>query len=1087
MKRNFLKPLLAAALMLQSSGMALAATAIGEDWVGNIYYWFYDDGHAVVHADSYRGPDYSGQVVIPATITYNGVTYNVTEIGDYVFRDCENLTDISLPEGLKKIGESQFLGCDNLKSITIPSTVTEIGFDAFNDNSNYFGDPAIETITFADGTEPLTGYYEMSNGTPQYVAIQLGENVKTVYLGRNAPISRGENVENVTISGTVTELEGTSGLFAGSTAWKTLTIEYGNAPLTLGRTAEGKGIFTIHPIETLSLNRQLDYDNTDGITPFAGSQTLHSVTIGDNVTSIDEGLFNGCSGMQSLVVGSSVGSIGNNAFLGCTGLQRVDIKDLSAWCRYDFSSEEQNPLYYAKNLYIDGNLVTDLTLPSDIETVGGYTFYGYDKIASLTVPANVRTIETGAFGECTALKTLTIEDGEPLSLAAENGDRPFDNAPIETLYLGRSIDKQNFSEDLASLKKLTVGNNVTEFKEKYFENSKGLQEVHIADLGAWCRINFEDSISNPLAIAHKLYMDGSLMTDLAIPSGISAVKPYAFYGGECFTSLSLHSGISEIGEYAFFDCSGVPSLDLPAGVTVLNWHVFDGCSGLESITIPATVNSVYSSAFANCGGIKQVTIEDSQEELTVKLYGHSPDYDAGDLFENSPVGKMYVGRNITLESEFGIAVGFYLNSLTVGSMVTRMGDIYKRGYSYYRPDLQTPILTELIIEDSDLPLLVSAGAFSDISAGDDATQHSLYLGRNIEKETEFESSPFCNKLNEVELGANVTEIVPYMFDGCYDVYNKEYGLEHVAIDGNITNIGEAAFQGCGKLASFDVPENVATIGDNAFKDCTGLTYFDIPAGVAAIGASAFEGCTGLTSFRFESGSEISSISARTFYGCTGLLSVSLPESVTTIGESAFYGCAGLLSMNLPENVTTIGKSAFYDCSSLSVLSFGDSLESIGESAFYNCSALTDLHLPQTVTNVGNMAFSNCLSLRTVKVDNPVPPVAYANTFSVDTYLNATLSVPSGSIEAYNFAECWYNFRNKEDFPFSSIETVGNDTMKLYFNGSNLIVDGAGEDSLIEVYNIGGQCIYSGYDATIESLAHGVYLVRVAGRTFKVVL
>jgi len=170
-----------------------------------------------------------------------------------------------------------------------------------------------------------------------------------------------------------------------------------------------------------------------------------------------------------------------------------------------------------------------------------------------------------------------------------------------------------------------------------------------------------------------------------------------------------------------------------------------------------------------------------------------------------------------------------------------------------------------------------------------------------------------------------------------------------------------------------------------------------------------------------------------------------------------------LSMTLPESVATIG-----------------------ESAFYNCSALTDLHLSQAVNSVGNRAFYGCLSLRTVRVDNPEPPVAYANTFSADTYLNATLSVPSGSQEAYNMAECWYNFRNKEEFPFGSVGTIGDDALNVYFDGSELIVDGAGDDAVVDVYNIAGQRVYSG-TATSIALDRGLYIVRVAGSTFKVAL
>ena len=1080
MNRIFLKPLLAAVLLF-SVGTASAATAIGEDWVGDVYYWFYDDGHAVVESDSYSGPDYSGRVVIPATVTYNGTTYNVTEIGDYVFRDCISLTEVVLPEGLKKIGKQQFWGCTALKAIIIPGTVTEIGRDAFNDNTNYFGDPAIETIIFEDSTEPLTGYF-IAGDTYFSEPIQLGEKVKTVYLGRNTVTSYGENVESLVISDIVTELKG---VFS-SKALKEVTIEYSSTPLALGRIGDDKGFFVNFPIESLNLDRQLEYDGSDGITPFAGMEKLTSVVIGDNVTSLGDGLFNGCAGMQSVVIGSRVESIGKDAFLGCTGLQRVDVKNLSAWCGYNFSEEEQNPLYYAKNLYVDGNLVTDLTVPSGVRAVSDYTFCGCDKIVSVTIPSNVLSIGEGAFSECTALKNLTFEDGGELTLGGNNYHRPFGGAPIETLYLGRNVGKQSFADDLASLKKLTVGNNISGFEEKYFEKCNGLREVHVSDLSAWCKINFEDSQSNPLSKAHNMYIDGSLLTSLVIPSGISEIKPYAFYGGECFSSVSLPTGITDIGKYAFYDCSGLASLDLPAGISALDRHAFDGCSELESVTIPSSAKSIYLSAFARCYGISQVTFEDSMEELVVKCYyrigvDRYNDTDNGDLFENSAIKTMYVGRDITLENPgYGIAVSNYLGSMTVGGMATSMGKIFYRG-SNYDTDSDMPDLSELRIEDSDEPLQVSPGAFSNVSSD------RLYVGRNLEMETATPSSPFYDELNFAELGANVTEIMPYMFAGCYveDVHGI-HGLSDVAIDGNIESIGEAAFEGCANLKRFDVQESVVSIGDNAFSDCTALTYFDIPAATVSIGASAFEGCTGLTSLRFESGSELSDIADRTFYGCTGLLSMSLPESVVGIGESAFYGCTGLLSMNLPENVTTVGKSAFYGCSGLAMMSLGESLETVGESAFQDCSALTDLHLSQAVNSVGNWAFYGCLSLRTVRVDNPEPPVAYANTFSVDTYLNATLSVPSGSQEAYNMAECWYNFRNKEEFPFGSVGTIGDDALNVYFDGSELIVDGAGDDAVVDVYNIAGQRVYSG-TATSIALDRGLYIVRMAGSTFKVAL
>lgn len=473
-------------------------------------------------------------------------------------------------------------------------------------------------------------------------------------------------------------------------------------------------------------------------------------------------------------------------------------------------------------------------------------------------------------------------------------------------------------------------------------------------------------------------------------------------------------------------------------------YAFYGCSGLTSVDLPAGVATLNRCVFAGCSGLASVTIPANIKKINSSAFADCTGIkqvvfeDSQEellvdgiynypLFYNSAIEKMYIGRNISGTTGSVMSVDYRLSSLTIGSMVTKIDKIFV-GSSLGNPDYHTPFLDELIIEDSDMPLPIAQGVWYSWGTVDGT---SLYLGRNVEYE--YKSAPFGVLLGSVELGEKVTEISPYMFSGCDR-------LESVIINGTVDEIGEAAFQYCSSLTSFDVPESVVSIRDNTFHGCAGLTYFDIPATVASIGASAFEDCTRLFSLRFESGSEISGIAARTFCGCTGLLAINLPESVTSVGESAFQ----------------------------------------------DCSALTDLHLSQAVNSVGNRAFYGCLSLRTVRVDNPEPPVAYANTFSVDTYLNATLSVPSGSQEAYNMAECWYNFRNKEEFPFGSVGTIGDDALNVYFDGSELIVDGAGDDAVVDVYNIAGQRVYSGAVKPV-ALGKGLYIVRVAGRTFKVAL
>ena len=96
-----------------------------------------------------------------------------------------------------------------------------------------------------------------------------------------------------------------------------------------------------------------------------------------------------------------------------------------------------------------------------------------------------------------------------------------------------------------------------------------------------------------------------------------------------------------------------------------------------------------------------------------------------------------------------------------------------------------------------------------------------------------------------------------------------------------------------------------------------------------------------------------------FYGCSGLASVTIPNSVTSIGDTAFSGCSGLASVNIPGSVTSIGACAFEECSGLTSVTIGNGVTSIGGMAFYGCSELTSVTIPDSVTSIGVWAFDGC--------------------------------------------------------------------------------------------------------------------------------
>ena len=154
---------------------------------------------------------------------------------------------------------------------------------------------------------------------------------------------------------------------------------------------------------------------------------------------------------------------------------------------------------------------------------------------------------------------------------------------------------------------------------------------------------------------------------------------------------------------------------------------------------------------------------------------------------------------------------------------------------------------------------------------------------------------------------------------------------------------------------------VTRIDDKAFYLCSGLTSITIPNSVTSIGSTVFMGCMGLTTVNFNATNctSMGSSSSPVFFSCTNFSTLNIGSNVTTIPSYAFYGCRGLTSVTIPDLVTSIGIAAFCECTGLTSVTLGNSLTNIANGAFFGCSSLTSVTIPATVTSIGSSAFNGC--------------------------------------------------------------------------------------------------------------------------------
>lgn len=306
------------------------------------------------------------------------------------------------------------------------------------------------------------------------------------------------------------------------------------------------------PFDTAITEHVYDSESGEGYIAFAAPPT----TIG-------EAAFAG-SRITTVTLPTSIREIGSEAFDGCS-LEGVYISDLSAWCKILFMGNVySNPLSSAKNLYLNGQLVTDLVIPSDIDTINWAAFYNCDSLITLTIPDNVREVQGYAFYGCNNLRV------------------------VET------------------------GNGITEMSNGVFYGCPSLTEFR----GKWASAD-----KRCLIIDGKLHAFAPVgVTEYDIPSGVTVIGSSVFTGCKDITRITIPDGVVEIGGGAFSDCRSLKTMTIPNSVTSIGGSAFFNCNSLEEINLGNSLTKIRTQAFCYCDSLTSITIPDSVTTIEYDVF-----------------------------------------------------------------------------------------------------------------------------------------------------------------------------------------------------------------------------------------------------------------------------------------------------------------------------------------------------------------------------------------------------------------------------------------------------------------------------------
>lgn len=706
--------------------------------VDGIYYTILNGNEASV---TYKGGsynsytnEYSGDVVIPETVTNNGTTYSVTSIGvwafaicdalrsvdvpntvtsisERAFSGCSGLESIEFPNSMVYIGPSAFCGCSSLTSIVIPNTVTNIGYKAFElcKGLTSIVIPASVTAIGVGAFRYCSGLTSITvdDGNPAY---DSRENCNAIIETRSNTIIAG--CMNSFIPNSVTSIgdvafEGCSGL---------TTIEIPSTVTSIGYSTFSacSGLASIEIPNSITYLDDWVFSYCDALTSvvipnsvtrigacaFYDCEGLESVSLGNSVTTVGVSAFEWCENLRSVGISSSVTNISAQAFSGCSRISNVSCLattpptiEYSTFVCYENAilgvPEEsldayQNDDYWSlfMNIQPIGPLGSDICvdgiyyhIDGNQATVTGYAEIDYS--GHVDIPAKLRwqgmTYEVTAIGDEAFYYCYDLHSVSIPNTVTSIGTNAFAGCELYTIMCFATTPPSIDETSFDCYWSATL---------EVPEDAMWTYETDMYWGGFYIQPLFCDFCVD--GIYYKI-IDGTNVSVVRSPNygyrGIVDIPINVVWEGTAYT-------VTAIGDAAFVMCQDLTDVIIPYSVTSIGETAFEGCTGLSSIYIPNSVTSIGSGVFMNCSSLSYIVVD-----------GDNPVYDSRDycygIIETATNTLIAACPNTTIP-ETVTAIGnsafsgcYYAPQIDIPNSVTSIGD-YAFSQCWNLTDLTLP-------------------------------------------------------------------------------------------------------------------------------------------------------------------------------------------------------------------------------------------------------------------------------------------------------------------------------------------------------------------------------------------------------------